>query len=231
MTVGYFEDNPEYARYVSSLLRGWAADRGRELDIRHFKNGLIPMDLDLFDCLIVDIEMPLANGMDLARDVRRSGSLIPIVFLSSHTEHSLEGYEVGASRFLDKAGEHFVSKLRECMDFIAGEIDATPGSVYRFKTGSGWVSLRFKDILYFEISGHDLSIHTGASVFTERTSLKELQTRLPGYFVQINRSCFVNISRVISVTNEKVMFADRTVLPVTDKYADDLVHVYARYQR
>ena len=54
MTVGYFEDNPEYARYVSSLLRGWAAERGRDLDIRHFENGLIPVDLDLsdyyFDC-------------------------------------------------------------------------------------------------------------------------------------------------------------------------------------
>ncbi len=55
-----------------------------------------------FDIVFLDIEMDGMDGMSCARKIRQSDKDIPIVFLTSHTEMAVEGYEVSAFRFLQK---------------------------------------------------------------------------------------------------------------------------------
>ena len=51
-----------------------------------------------FDLIFLDIEMGGMDGMSAARIIREKDAGIPIVFLTSHTEMAIEGYEVNASR-------------------------------------------------------------------------------------------------------------------------------------
>jgi DNA-binding response OmpR family regulator len=48
------------------------------------------------DCIILDINMPGLNGLDVAREIRKS-SMVPLVFLSALTEEAdrVVGLELG----------------------------------------------------------------------------------------------------------------------------------------
>jgi DNA-binding response OmpR family regulator len=54
-------------------------------------------------CLILDINMPGMNGLDLAREVRKT-SPVPIIFLSARTEETdrVLGLELGADDYVPK---------------------------------------------------------------------------------------------------------------------------------
>ena len=74
---------------------------GSEL-IRSFENGF------KLDAIFLDIEMKDIDGMTAAKKIREYSKDIPIIFLTSHTELAMDGYEVDAFRFLSKP----VNKLK-----------------------------------------------------------------------------------------------------------------------
>jgi two-component system phosphate regulon response regulator OmpR len=57
-----------------------------------------------FDLLVLDVMMPGGNGLSLARDVRRDGAGVPIIFLTARgeVESRIEGLEAGGDDYLAK---------------------------------------------------------------------------------------------------------------------------------
>jgi len=55
------------------------------------------------DCLILDVNMPGLNGLDVAREIRKS-SMVPLVFLSALTEEAdkVVGLELGGDDYVPK---------------------------------------------------------------------------------------------------------------------------------
>ena len=70
-------------------------------------------DANPYDVLFLDIEMPAMDGITLAKKLRERSENVFIVFLTSHVEYALEGYEVNALRYLTKPIRE--DKLREVL--------------------------------------------------------------------------------------------------------------------
>lgn len=56
----------------------------------------------LFHLLVIDMLMEPLNGIDTAREIRRSDLSMPILIVTSTTRFALEGYQVNAWRYLTK---------------------------------------------------------------------------------------------------------------------------------
>src|SRR5215470_10117602 len=69
------------------------------------------------EVIVADISMPLLNGLDAARQLRRDGVAAKIVFLTMHAEAQLaaEAFRAGASGYLLKssAGEELIAAIHE----------------------------------------------------------------------------------------------------------------------
>lgn len=85
------------------------------------------------DVIVVDISMPLLNGIEAVRELRRSGVESRVIFLTMHSDVGLatEALEAGASAYLLKqsAAEELLTAVREVMKgrtyvtpVIAGEV-------------------------------------------------------------------------------------------------------------
>lgn len=85
------------------------------------------------DVIVVDISMPLLNGIEAVRLLRKSGIAARIVFLTMHSDAALavEAIEAGASGYLLKqsAAEELLAALREVLKgrsyvtpLIAGQV-------------------------------------------------------------------------------------------------------------
>ena len=53
-----------------------------------------------FDIVILDIEMTGINGLDTAREIRKSDRSAVIAFLTSYESFAVQGYEVKAERYI-----------------------------------------------------------------------------------------------------------------------------------
>ena len=57
-----------------------------------------------FDCAIVDVRMPIMDGLDLLRRMRREFPEVPVILLTGHAsvEIGIQGMKLGAFEYLMK---------------------------------------------------------------------------------------------------------------------------------
>ena len=72
-----------------------------------------------YQLILLDIEMDGDNGLHIARRLQQMHYEAPVVFITSHQEFALDGYEVNALRFLTKPVSP--QKLLEALG-VPGEI-------------------------------------------------------------------------------------------------------------
>jgi len=69
------------------------------------------------EIIIVDISMPVLNGFDAVRRIRKEGNEAKVIFLTMHDDDALvtEAFRCGASAYVLKqaAGEELVTAIRE----------------------------------------------------------------------------------------------------------------------
>ena len=227
MRIAVFEDNAEHTDRITAAIESWAKSTNANVSIAAFRSVFDAADICVFDCIMLDVEMPGMNGIEFAHELRQNGINIPIVFISSYTEYSLDGYEVDALRFLDKNNLHFDRKFNECMDRLAFEINNSLNVYYRITAERKLISIPMHEITFFEVVNHDLVTHTLTGAFTERKTLSQLRTELPKQFVQIGKSLIVNVLQLVQVTKGQVLFRDGTKLPVAPRYSDNLFRAYS----
>lgn len=76
-------------------------------DVTHCDNGEMALNAfkkDAFDICILDIMMPKMDGFELAENIRKTNSEVPIIFLSAKTlkEDRIKGLRLGADDYLVK---------------------------------------------------------------------------------------------------------------------------------
>jgi FixJ family two-component response regulator len=95
------DDNLSVGRALSLLLKSHGYEVKvftRAADFLAFKRLLLPF------CLILDIQLPDMNGLELQEEMERRGIFIPIVFITGHGSipMSVKGIKAGAIDFLTK---------------------------------------------------------------------------------------------------------------------------------
>ena len=79
----------------------------KNYDVVHAFDGKEAFDLFLtsdFNICVFDIMMPKLDGFNLAKQIRESGSKIPVIFLTakSLSEDKIEGFKIGADDYITK---------------------------------------------------------------------------------------------------------------------------------
>ncbi|MGH9835247.1 MAG: response regulator [Blastocatellia bacterium] len=118
------DDHTIVAEGLRSLLEGEFEFVGTVGDGRALLEAARKLDPDV---IVADISMPLLNGLDAVRQLKRGGSTAKIVFLTMHSEAQLaaEAFRAGASGYLLKssAGEELVTAIHEV---VKGRAYVTP---------------------------------------------------------------------------------------------------------
>ena len=72
------------------------------------------------DVIVTDISMPLLNGLEAVRQLKKAGSRAKVIFLTMHVDGSIvaEALRAGASAYLPKhsAAEELVRAIRQVLD-------------------------------------------------------------------------------------------------------------------
>jgi len=101
MRLLLIEDDNEIAGPLVKALgkRGFAVDHAD-----NGKEGNKQAELNEYDCIILDLNLPDLDGIDIAKNLRKKDITTPILILTARSTHSslLNGFEAGTDDYLVK---------------------------------------------------------------------------------------------------------------------------------
>ncbi len=173
-----------------------------------------------FDAIFLDIEMPDPDGMKTAKKIREYSEDVPILFLTSHTEKAMEGYEVGAFRFMPK--DISVEKLNCVLNDLSERFNRTKRLI--LKCGNEENIISPDSVILAESDNNIVRFITADNVYSVRMRFSNaydlLNDSMP-VFVRIHRGIIVNLIHVIKYSDKAVTTDNNQSVPISKSCLDD----------
>ncbi len=110
---------------LGTLLREYLQAKGCDTDLQdNGLDGLNAFKKNKYDICILDVMMPVMDGMQLAKEIREINHLMPIIFLTAKTQKSdvQEGFRAGCDDYMTKpfSMEELVLRINAVMRRVNG---------------------------------------------------------------------------------------------------------------
>lgn len=225
MYVAVCDDDSVSREFEAALIRQWAEQNSLVVNIDVFssaENFLFEIEdrkID-YDLFILDIQMGKMNGVELARNLRKMGMNGTLVFLTGVKDYAIEGYEVGAVRYLLKPLKE--ENLFSVLDMAYKTQKQQENDVFLLQISGEITKIPFNNIVYIEANGHYVSL-TGTDFKKEwKSSFSTVTEGLDarGFFL-LSRGLLVNLDHVKRISRTECLLDNGTNLPVArNKYSE-----------
>lgn len=163
---------------------------------------------------MLDMIMPLVNGMDTARELRQSDTAVRLVFLTSSPEFALESYEVRAFDYLLKPVTY--ERVAQLLDELSSLRPAATDELV-IKTSFGHHALRLSDIEYAEARNKHVVFHLRDGRDIEALEpFRSIEDRLAqnATFFKCHRSYQVNLRNIDHFNRTEIVMRSGACIPL-----------------
>ena len=219
--IAICEDEKVILEYESSLVKEWGEAQGCELELDEYISAeqflFESEDKAPYDVLIFDIQMKGMNGMELAKKLRARGCDSALIFVTGVKDYAIEGYEVGAVRYILKPVKADV--LNGLLDSIYAERQTKAEDFFVLGQGSDLERIPFEKIIYIEARGHYVYMkgedfeREWKSSFSQAGAGFEEKIEEKNFFC-LRRGLLVNLKHVSKITRTDCILDDGESLPV-----------------
>lgn len=224
LRVAICEDNDADRQSASDAIQ----HSGFPVELSVFSTGadiLAAFHKGRYHIVFLDIYLPNGNGVDIARAMRALDDQVTLVFFTSSSDFALEGYRLGALKYIEKplvpvdikAALELAWRLRQSRETC----------VLATRQGSREVALR--DIHYVEVSNHTCVLHLERELVATKLNIDQVALMLSTpRFVRCHRSFIVNFEHVREVGRDFVMTSGDRVY-IRGKDERKMADLFARY--
>ena len=148
------------------------------------------------DVVLLDINLPGANGITLAQVLRAAPNPPAIVFITAHSEHAVQAFELEAIDYLTKPVrlERLQAALQKVQRAQATVRDATVQAVEEVVIiqERGYTErLPLHDVMYFKADLKYITVRTVQRSFVLEGSINELEEKYKAQFLRIHRNAII----------------------------------------
>ena len=101
------DDQQEFADKEKGIIDRYCRENGIAAEIQDYTDSkMLLYDIQEgahFDLLLLDIEMPGLDGMELAGLIREKLSQAMMIFITSHTKYAIKAFELSVFRYIPKS--------------------------------------------------------------------------------------------------------------------------------
>ncbi len=212
LEVAIVEDEERDARRLEEYLARYARENGREIAVSRYGEAISLLEnyTARFSVILMDIELPLLNGMDAARKLRQVDTSVCLVFITNMAQFACEGYGVDALDFIVKPVSYADFYLK--FSRAVSRADASSDDEFHIRVAGGVRRVRACDIAYVEVRSHSVLYHTEQGVIESRDTLATVEERLrPARFLRCAKSYLVNPRHITAVDGAKITVGDEVL--------------------
>lgn len=156
-----------------------------------------------YDLIFMDIYMSGMTGVDTVAKIRSIDKHVPIAFITTSLEHTMDGYIYHVNRYLPKPLKE--DDVFEVLSLAIYEKKNLPS--LHLKSGYSEYEIPYIRIRYIEQSGHNMLLHlTGGREVNINYKISDVLNKLPAPpFLQCHKSYIVNLTHVKFVNKDLLM--------------------------
>ncbi|MCR5398619.1 MAG: LytTR family DNA-binding domain-containing protein [Lachnospiraceae bacterium] len=202
-------------------------------EISLFENGQVLVDSfkkASFDIVLLDIDMPEINGLDVAGLIQNAVPKPLIIFVTSHDELVYDSLRFHPFGFVRKT--HLEEELDRVFADAVAEMNSREKSI-SVHTARGDVRLRLKDVLYFEADGNYIKVfvkdESDEATYRFRDTMQALEaTLVSDGFVRVHKGFLVNSEAVKIFNSDKCILTNDMEVPVGRSFCDEARREFMR---
>ena len=204
INIAVVEDDSLFYKELLAYLDKFQREENVRFSVTRFCNGLdFITKYKPYDIVLMDIEMPLMDGMNAAVKLREMDQTVCLIFITNMAQYAIKGYEVDALGYMLKPIRYIdlSVKLKKALKRCDRE-----ESCITLSKGGVVLKIRLHEINYIEVINNLVIFHMETGDYDEHRTLKSVEEALKGHpFSRCNNCYLVNLEKVSGVSKNEVM--------------------------
>lgn len=235
-----YEDNPDSIERIVSIIHRSMAPYDLEYKIEKYNSYTKEIEKTIIEqdsqkIYILDIEVPIKSGLEIASQIREKDWKSIIIFITSHPECK---NDVFYSRLL---ALDYISKYNNYDNRLQKSIETTlkilnKQRVLTYKYNYILYRISFDEIIYIKkqlnYKKNYIYIENGEPLEIPGT-IKEIKSKLDNEFCLSSQSCIVNLTKIekIDTTKNIIIFKNITnTEKISNNYKKNLIEQLNKYR-
>lgn len=229
MRIAIVDDESLYLEEIEKRITDVCNKYNIEHKIECYKTPMLIIDEDdfsAFDIILLDIDMPCINGIDLAKQINRtrhSETLPYIIFVSAMDNLVFDALKQFPYSFVRKT---HLEELDKCILNIYKKLKDSP--VYAVKIGRTTKLIEIDKIIYLEKQGNYVDIYTTEEVLQERSLIDDKYKDLAKFgFLRPHIGAIVNANYITDINSNYLRLSTGKEMSISRTYKKE---IKAKYQ-
>lgn len=220
-------------RHYRTDVQSYTFDNGNDLIISFSKYE------PYYDVIFLDIELPDKDGKEVAKELRILDKKFKLVFITAYAQEALNTFQYDVLGFLPKT--LISEKLDKIIQLVIDRIteDNPKEQIFRvyrvdtnLKKNSGEIEIKvpLDDIMYFESVNREVFLYTKRETFLlHDCHFSQIVNKyIPLDFVDIHRTCIVNIKYIYSIDELQIRLDNGICLPLSRRKRQNIFDKFSK---
>lgn len=233
--IAVCDDDEISLEAISSLVRKQVESNGLSCTIDRFLSPTVFKDnfaRNKYDLILLDIEMPKINGIELASLIRQNDSSAVICFISSREDKVFDSLSVHPFAFIRKS--HFtddVTKaIHDYLETLSKKNDLSielevKGAIRTFSINDLMEIESYRNYQYLRVRGIKEPVEI-------KYTMEDLEKRLSPYgFLRVHKGALVNYLFIKRIDAHELTLSDDRKVPIPRRKLQEVREAYLRLLR
>ena len=236
LKIAICDDQPKELATIQSYITEYLTAYGLSAEINkcsHPDELLHQLHTDSFHIYILDIVMPMVNGVELGKEIRRFDREAQIIYATTEPQFALQAFAANPINFLVKPVDK--QALFSTLTLALSKVEVEDETI-TVKTKEGIFVVLVRNILCCEYEGRGVTyqlasggkLHSLSSTQRFAEQVSPLLSRLD--FLQPHISFAVNLRYVEQLTREEIRLRGGISVPVSKKQYTNVRNKYLDFR-
>ena len=230
MRIGICDDEKNIRELISKKIKKEYPDS----EIVFFKSGeeLLLESKDI-DILLLDIQMPGRNGIEIARELRKKNKKTILIFVTAMKDYVFEAFDVNAFNYIVKPfnDNRFMDVLNKAINEYNSLGETEQETNYVIVSNRGMhTKVKIDEIIYAEVFNRKVVIHKIDEEIEYYGKMSELEALVGESFFRSHRAYLINF-RYVEKYDAKTIYMEKGKVLMAKKNYPEFVKKYMKYNQ
>lgn len=230
MRIGVCDDEKNIRELISNKIKKEYPNS----EIVFFKSGeeLLLESKDI-DILLLDIQMPGRNGIEIARELRKKNKKTILIFVTAMEDYVFEAFDVNAFNYIVKPfnDNRFMDVLNKAINEYNSSGETEQETRYVMVSNKGMhTKVKLDEIIYAEVFNRKVVIHKTDEEIEYYGKMSELEALVGESFFRSHRAYLINF-KYVEKYDAKTIYMEKGKVLMAKKNYPEFVKKYMKYNQ